>query len=114
VPPHANLEDYVGHWELPGDGGFAIAEDADGRFALSILPHESVESVVNNVRWVGDDLAFDRYQYLLLDDDRLADEVKLTLIAKRTDHEDQLQVIIPQPDSDEPRSFTFVRSMAAN
>jgi hypothetical protein len=78
-----------------------------------VLPQESVESVVSNVRWINDDLVFDRYQYFL-NGDRPVDEVKVTLIAKLTDDKNQLKVVVPEPDTKGPREFTFVRNIAEN
>jgi len=63
VPPHPLLARYLGEWQVKGETVLAIATSSGGTVTIQSKQSPPWESVINNVRWEGDELRYDEYNY---------------------------------------------------
>ncbi len=110
VPAHPARDQFLGTWEITGNGALTISETADGGVAVSFPDPEFSRYVVRNVRWVDDRLALDRHEYLISADQEITAEFKLALILRLADSNDRIVAMIPEPDSSDPRVVELVRA----
>lgn len=62
VPAHTFRERFVGRWQAP-DTSVVVIEDRDGSVVIEPPVSLDWDNVINNVRWEGNRLCFDIYQY---------------------------------------------------
>jgi hypothetical protein len=63
VPIHPKLDSFLGNWEAAGELECSIVREENGDVVIRPVATGIWESVVNNVRFDGDKLCFDRYLY---------------------------------------------------
>lgn len=71
VPHHPRRSDYLGTWRSQGSGEIALHIESDerGRVLIRGPANDAWDSVINNVRFEGDDLVYDQFNYFKGDDD---------------------------------------------
>jgi hypothetical protein len=62
VPAHTLRERFVGQWQHPARTMIVLTAHPEGAVQIE-YPSPDWDNVINNVRWEGDRLCFDLYQY---------------------------------------------------
>lgn len=63
IPPHPDMERYVGRWQDKNITQFEIVKNKQGQFILFQASNENWHHLFNNAHWEGNELHFQSYAY---------------------------------------------------
>lgn len=119
VPPHDKRDRFFGDWGSEGEVEFSILQAEDQSVVIRESDNSDWVSVVNNVRWEGDELHFDLYMYYTGDinfgteffsiNDHPYSGVRNSIVLRLGDDPQRLRVTISTKHLDQPEEYDCFR-----